>query len=159
MTTRSTSARPANIDERTELAFATQTFVEAFRRWSKGLAEASGARLSRLRLMNRLACEGPQKMADLADWLDVTPRNVTALVDVLESDGLVRRVPHGVDRRVTLIELTDEAPDAAQLFAAHQAAIAELFSVLSQSEQNEYLRLTRKLEERLAATTRGGAQA
>ena len=155
MTTRS----EISLNEREELAFATQSFVEAFRRWSKELAEQSGARLSRLRLMNRLACEGPQKMADLADWLDVTPRNVTALVDVLESDGLVRRVPHDVDRRVTLIELTDQAPDAAQLFAAHQAAIAELFSALSPSEQKEYLRLTRKLEERLEATARGGPQA
>ena len=33
-------------------------------------------------------------MSDLADALGVTPRNITALVDGLEEEGMVRRVAH-----------------------------------------------------------------
>ena len=128
-----------------------QSFVDAFMRWSKSKADANGPGLSRLRLLNTLHCEGPQKMADLAGALGVTPRSVTALVDGLEEDGVVRRMAHPTDRRVTMIELTDSAPDAAELFAAHQASVAGLCSTLSGGEQREYLRLTRLLEDRLRA--------
>ena len=89
------------------------------------------------------------KMADLADALEVTPRNITALVDSLEAEGVVRRLSHPTDRRVTLIELTAAAPDAAKLFAMHQGAIAALCSVMTPAEQQTYLRLTKKLEDRL----------
>ena len=61
----------------------------------------------------------------------------------------MRRFAHPTDRRVTMIELTDKAPDAAELFAAHQASVAQLCSVMTKSEQREYLRLTRLLEDRL----------
>lgn len=128
-----------------------QSFVDAFLRWSKSKADQNGPGLSRLRLLNTLHCEGPQKMADLADTLGVTPRSVTALVDGLEQDGVVRRAAHPTDRRVTMIELTDEAPDAAELFAVHQASVAGLCSTLSGTEQQEYLRITRMLEDRLRA--------
>ena len=134
-----------------ELVTAMQSFIDTFMRWSKSKAEESGPSLPRLRLLNTLHCEGPQKMADLADTLGVTPRSVTALVDGLEQDGVVRRAAHPTDRRVTMIELTDSAPDAAELFAAHQASVAGLCSTLSGSEQREYLRLTRLLEGRLRA--------
>jgi DNA-binding MarR family transcriptional regulator len=45
---------------------------------------------------------------ELADELDVTPGNVTGLVDRLVSRGLVERVPSRVDRRVTHVMLTKE---------------------------------------------------
>ena len=89
------------------------------------------------------------KMADLADALEVTPRNITALVDGLEGEGLVQRSAHPTDRRVTLVELTDKANDAEKLFAAHQDSVAGLCSVMTADEQREYLRLTRLLEDRL----------
>jgi len=133
------------------LVLAMQSFVDAFTRWSRAKADANGPGLSRLRLLHALHCEGPQKMADLAGALGVTPRSVTALVDGLEQDGVVRRAAHPTDRRVTMIELTNLAPDAAELFAAHQASVAGLCSTLTPPEQREYLRLTRMLEERLHA--------
>ena len=128
-------------------------------RWNKSNADANGPGLSRLRLLNTLHCEGPQKMADLADALGVTPRSVTALVDGLEQDGMVRRASHPTDRRISLIELTDLAPNAAELFAAHQASVAGLCSVLTATEQQEYLRLTRMLEDRLRAKQSAASRA
>ena len=36
----------------------------------------------------------------------MTARNVTGLIDALEHDGLVERLPHPSDRRATLVRLT-----------------------------------------------------
>ena len=97
---------PAGLTLTADLAVATATFTGAFERWANRKAGEAGASVPRLRLLNAVHCHGPQKMADLAEALTVTPRNVTALVDGLEAEGLVRRVPHSTDRRVTLVELT-----------------------------------------------------
>ena len=123
-------------------------------RWLRTQAPAGGPTTSRLRLLESLQCEGAQKMGDLAEALGVTPRNITALVDGLEEEGIVRRLPHPTDRRATLIELTDKAPDPIELMAAHRAAIGSLFSCLTESEQADYLALTLRLEERFRQARR-----
>ncbi len=40
--------------------------------------------------------------------LQVHPTSITNAVDRLETQGLIRRVPHPTDRRTTLAEITDE---------------------------------------------------
>ena len=81
-------------------------FVQTFDSWSRRTAVSSAQEsVPRLRLLYELHCNGPRRMADLADALGVTPRNVTALVDGLESEHLVRRLPHPTDRRVTMVEM------------------------------------------------------
>jgi DNA-binding MarR family transcriptional regulator len=45
-------------------------------------------------------------LGELADNLDVTPRNVTGLIDHLEEDGMVERVPDREDRRSISARLT-----------------------------------------------------
>jgi DNA-binding MarR family transcriptional regulator len=46
-------------------------------------------------------------LGELADDLVMTPRNVTGLVDHLERDGLVTRVPDPEDRRSVRARLTE----------------------------------------------------
>src|SRR5262245_450831 len=43
---------------------------------------------------------------EIGNQTRVPPANVTYQVDVLERDGLVVRVPHASDRRVTMVQLT-----------------------------------------------------
>jgi DNA-binding MarR family transcriptional regulator len=90
-------------------------------------------------------------MADLAGALAVTPRNVTALVDGLEAEGMVRRVPHSTDRRVTLVELTCNSDRVAAQFGTYQASIASLFVDLSDDERRTLLRLLGALADRMRA--------
>lgn len=45
-------------------------------------------------------------LGQLARALDLSPRTVTSLVDLLERDRLVARVPHPHDRRATWVRLT-----------------------------------------------------
>jgi len=133
------------------LAVAASTFVGLFDRWANRKAVEAGASVPRLRLLYEVHCHGPQKMADLADALAVTPRNVTALVDGLEADGLVRRLPHASDRRVTLVELTCNSDRVAAQFATYQSSIASLFVAMTEDERLTLLRLLMGLQARMNA--------
>src|SRR5690349_8214351 len=88
------------------VAEAFRRFGPLFKRWLQSRLGDCGVSDARLQLIRSLSCGGPRIMSDLSDALDVTPRNVTALVDGLEGEGLVRRKAHPTDRRKTLIELT-----------------------------------------------------
>ena len=54
---------------------------------------------------------GSLSSAHLSRKLQVTPSNVTGIIDRLVKKGLVRREDKGRDRRVTLIALTDNGRD------------------------------------------------
>ncbi len=72
-------------------------------RWceTEGLSEM---RLGLLFMLRHLGAGVP--LGGLAAKLHVSPRNVTGLVDHLERDGLVDRVPDPADRRSVLARLT-----------------------------------------------------
>lgn len=115
------------------------------------MAGATETSLPRLILLRVLASSGPQVMSALSEALEVTPRNITVLVDGLESEGLARRTPHPDDRRSTIVELTDEGRAVvAKGFETHVARVATLFERLSPREQTTLLKLIGKLTEELA---------
>ena len=131
-----------------EVADAMADFASTYRRWIRALV-GDALSYSRMRLLCELHDVGPQRMADLASALDVTPRNVTTLVDGLERDGIVRRQPHPTDRRATVIELTDSAHGAVNRSVEHQAAIGHLFETLAPADRATLIRLIGDLESRM----------
>lgn len=67
-----------------------------------------GTTVAQLRALRFLAhAAEPMRMRDLSDMLEVAARTATGLVDALERDGLVVRLPHPTDRRAHLLALTD----------------------------------------------------
>lgn len=70
---------------------------------------------------------GPSTQQAIAGELGMSARNVSALVDALESHGYVLRSPHPRDRRAVLITLS---PTAAKLMDAMQREHAELTETL-----------------------------
>ena len=125
-------------------------FVQAFDTWSRRAAVATTEEsVPRLRLLYELHCNGPRKMADLATELGVTPRNVTALVDGLEAESLVRRVAHPTDRRVTMIEITGGSATVEQQFGALREAIDGLLTDVSESDREVLARVLPALEARI----------
>ena len=52
--------------------------------------------------------KGSLPMRVMGQRLQLHPTSVTNIVDRLEADGLVKRIPHPTDRRTTLVEITDE---------------------------------------------------
>ena len=57
---------------------------------------------ARMRVLWVVHHSGPLTQQALAHALDVSPRNITALVDVLEEAGYLARAPHPSDRRVDI---------------------------------------------------------
>ena len=53
---------------------------------------------------------GALPLGKIGERLQVHRTSVTNIIDKLEADGLVRRVPHAEDRRATLAEITDAGP-------------------------------------------------
>jgi DNA-binding MarR family transcriptional regulator len=66
-------------------------------------------------------------MRVLAERLNVVPRTITDVIDVLERDGLVQRVPDPADRRSTRAELTEAGVE--RITAIQQTAMARQASL------------------------------
>lgn len=125
-------------------------FGPCYMKWVRSRLGDCGVSYARMRLLGTLHCSGPQIMSDISDELGVTRRNVTALVDALEEEGLVRRMPHTTDRRATVIELTSRGAETTDSFYnGHRDAVAELFVNLSEDERRELVRLLGSLREAL----------
>lgn len=73
--------------------------------------------------LEHLELHGPMPHRQLAERLVLTAGAVTQLVDRLERRGLVERLAHPTDRRVSLVALTADAhrPDVPELAAYHRA--------------------------------------
>lgn len=90
--------------------------------------DSLGLTLARATLLWHVHHRGPLTQRELSQALGVTPRNVTGLVDGLESTGFVVRAPHPTDRRATLITLTEQGTTTAALRDSdYQAFAARLF--------------------------------
>ncbi len=92
---------------------------------TRGLS-ALGLTESRTRVVWHLLQSGPSTQRVIADALEVSPRNVTGLVDALVDTGFVRREPHPTDRRATLVHLTDRGARTADELATGQDEFARL---------------------------------
>ena len=94
------------VEAMTALRIASRLTHGLMDRW----AEKHGLSEGRLHALWALkaAHERQLPLGELADQLEVTPRNVTGLIDHLERDGLVERIDDPADRRLTYARLTME---------------------------------------------------
>ena len=74
-------------------------------------------------------------MSELSRMLLVSNGNATMVVDRLEIDGLVRRIPSETDRRTVFVALTAEGLARFEgLAAGHEAEVSQMFANLSEAE-------------------------
>jgi DNA-binding MarR family transcriptional regulator len=101
---------------------------------ARGVAER-GLTTARAGLLWALLHDGPMTQRALAARLGVTPRNVTGLLDALQTDGLVAREAHPSDRRATLVSLTTKGRTVtAALRGGRNSMAAELFGDMSTTQ-------------------------
>ena len=88
---------------------------------------------------------GSLPMGKMGERLMIHPTSVTNIVDRLEAQGLVRRLPHDRDRRTTLVEITDEGRQLVQ--TATKDVVVGRFGLefLSTDELDQLTGLLRKL--------------
>lgn len=113
-------------------------------RW---LAEegTSQARFLVMALLNRNP-DKPMSATELSAGIRVTKQTMTSLMDGLEKDGMIERIPMEGDRRVCHVRLKPEGRKfmtrvMPKVFEAHKGAM----SALSSAEQRQLSALLRKL--------------
>lgn len=113
------------------LRAASHYFRTSMDRWLEHHQLSEG----RMGVLWRLRGSGPMTLGDLASQLDVSPRNITGLIDHLERDGLVERVPDPADRRAVRAHLT--GPGEAKLRAVRSEMDRARSNVLAGFTEDE----------------------
>jgi DNA-binding MarR family transcriptional regulator len=94
-----------------------------------------GLTVARAHLLWELHHRGPSTQRVLAEALDVSPRNITGLVDGLVTTGFVTREPHPADRRATLVSFTElGARTAKEMEEGREQLAALLFAEMSDNQ-------------------------
>lgn len=109
--------------------------------------------MPRVRLLLAVASgsaeETSTRMSDIALDLGVTARTITTMVDALEREGLVERVPDPQDRRAISLILTEAGKDSVpDIQAALNDISASVTAPLSGAEQEALHTLLTRLIER-----------
>lgn len=98
--------------------------------------DGTGLTTARVHLLWVLQHVGPSTQQSLAQLLAVSPRNITGLVDALETSGHVRRAPHPSDRRAVLVELTPAAVETmTRMQEEHEQLNATLLGAIDPADR------------------------
>jgi DNA-binding MarR family transcriptional regulator len=130
---------------------ATRALVMAGKHLGQLLEESMGdigighGQFKALMCIKNYGVSGTQ-MHSIAGYLNVTPRNVTGLVDGLEAAGLVERVPDPADRRATIVHMTPEGESVAQRGRrVTDTVVKKVLGILSDEERLQLRHLSLKL--------------
>ena len=105
----------------------------------------------RMHLLWQLGLTGPSTQRALAEALEVTPRNITGLVDGLVESGHVTREPHPTDRRATLVTPTAAGAEFVdRLRASHVELADQLFGHMGRRRLADFNRSLDETLERFA---------
>jgi DNA-binding MarR family transcriptional regulator len=143
-------------DERPDEATAPMPaeIVETLLRLTNALRRRHDARFAdrelsgpRMRLLAAMSDLERIRMGDLAARLGLTARTITTLVDALEREGLLIRLPDPTDRRATLLDLTPTGRGYLERVHAVQQELAEHFvAPLSATERRQLHDMLRRLQ-------------
>ncbi len=96
--------------------------------------------------LDAIGLDGPMRMGDLADALGVGQSAATPVADRLEGQGWVRRVRSEADRRVWLVELTDDGRRAFEAEdAVRKKAVDAMLAPLDGDERATLVALLEKV--------------
>lgn len=141
-------AQRAGVEALSAFGYASKLIHLRMDRW----AEAHGLSEGRLRVLGVLRFQSDRSlaMAELAEALRTTPRNATGLVDHLEKDGYVERVPDPNDRRSVLAKLTPKGEEKiSSVWKAGMKHQAELTKDFTKDELAQLRHVCLRLAEQL----------
>jgi MarR family transcriptional regulator, 2-MHQ and catechol-resistance regulon repressor len=102
----------------------------------EGSFAAQGIGLSDFMVLEVLLHKGPQTISAIGEKVLLASASMTSAIDRLESHGLVRRKSCDSDRRIRLIELTDEGRGfIEELYVRHEKDLERIASELSNEER------------------------
>lgn len=93
-----------------------------------------------------LISSGINRTTDLSKKLDVSASHITAITDSLVANNFITRHRSEVDRRIVVLELTEEAKDfVASIEQKKKEMIVRRFSVFTEEEREQFQELLKKL--------------
>jgi MarR family transcriptional regulator, 2-MHQ and catechol-resistance regulon repressor len=106
----------------------------------------SGLTMAQFGVMEIIYHLGPQRICSIIEKTLSSGGNMTVVIDNLEKQKLISRVPDPNDRRATLIELTNTGLEKiSKLFPDHLKNLSKTLSVLSSEEKKQLIDLAKKL--------------
>ncbi|HEX7664714.1 MAG TPA: MarR family transcriptional regulator [Polyangiaceae bacterium] len=114
----------------------------------------SDGRFFILMMLRRIQIEGgqPATPADLAEKAAVSRATITGLLDGLEKEGLIARVPRQDDRRMIDIRITEQGLTLLEsTMPEHYARLSKALAELSTTEKDTLTRLLTKVREGVAS--------
>jgi DNA-binding MarR family transcriptional regulator len=91
--------------------------------------------------------ETPLPASELAEHAGVTKQTITSLLDGLEKDGYVIRLPHPQDRRSVMIQLTQQGSAVLErIMPGMYRKQVEMMKDLTHEEQQQLTRLLKKVQ-------------
>ena len=91
--------------------------------------------------------KGSLPLGKMGQRLMIHPTSVTNIIDRLEAQRLVRRIPHPTDGRTTLAEITDEGRRLAEQATRAVNGVAFGLDALSHQDLRQLMRIIRKLRQ------------
>lgn len=126
-----------------------ETLAEAFWSVSRTLRHTTHTALAPLgitpgqgRALGVLLRHGTMRLSELSEHLRIAARSTTEVVDALEADDLVTRIPDESDRRATLVALTPRGTQVGSRLSDARLAEAEaFFGRLDEQDRTELRRI------------------
>lgn len=158
MTDVSTTSKPAWQVEpvRDDLQPAIDAYVQ-LRRTADAVARYVEAELGEWRMtaaqygvLLHLMKGEPLSLTDLSGLIFRSNSTLTSLIDRMERDGLVARVAHVNDRRITTVALTQKGSELLlEIRGHHRPFLSGMMSCLSSEELSQLSALLNKIERKL----------
>ena len=114
--------------------------------WEQDVLRGSGLSTAQMHTVEIVGHGVSLQMKELARKMGVTTGTLTVMVDRLEEQGLLQRMPHETDRRSWLIELTEKGQVLfGQHHQYHLRLTEEITSTLSREEQELFCVMLEKI--------------
>ena len=121
-------------------------FYEKISSWEQDVVKHSGLSTAQMHAIEIVGHTVSLRMKELAGKMGVTTGTLTVMVDRLEEQGLLKRMPHETDRRSWLVELTEKGQEVfAQHHQHHLRFIEEITATLSGEEQELFRVILEKI--------------
>jgi len=106
----------------------------------------TGHVLSDFTIMEALLHKGPLPINKIGEKVLLTSGSMTAAVNRMEKDGLVKRIQDPSDGRCFYVHLTKKGRNLIKkAYAKHEKTLEKIAGVLSDSERKELVRLLKKI--------------
>jgi DNA-binding MarR family transcriptional regulator len=142
---------------RLESLAAVKWLVKEMQHHQSRRRERHGLSEGRADLLIRLKFKGDLPLGELAEQLHVSARNITGLVDHLERDGLVQRIPDRADRRCVRAHLTSQGAELIEgVWRQTLERTLETISEIPQEELDQLRHTCLRLVEAMGVTRKEG---